>query len=82
MSALSIVLPITVEVTERGHVTVSAMVLGPDDENRTTRVVAMSPFSERATRLARDFGTGTHVVTGTEDLPADSTYTDLAGALS
>lgn len=68
-------LPVTVTVTERG-VTI---------EGRG-KVIAMSTLSARATRLAADFGPGSHVIATNTDA-ADLDYTggpwqDIMEALS
>jgi hypothetical protein len=67
-------LPVTITVAERGAVTVES----------PSRVLAMSPFSERARRLALDFGPGEHVIataTDVADLPT-GVEADLADALA
>jgi len=51
-------LPITVAVTARGAVTVES----------ATRVLAMSPFSERARRLTLDLEQGSHIFDTLDDL--------------
>jgi hypothetical protein len=66
-------LPVTVTVAERGAVVVES----------ATRVLAMSPFSERARRLTLDFGPGEHVIAtdvDIADLPT-GVADDIADAL-
>lgn len=66
-------LPITLTITERG-VTIES----------PRRVVAMNMFSDRAKRLALDFGPGEHVIASTqdvEDIPAPA-MTDITEALA
>jgi hypothetical protein len=74
MLNLTASLPITVDVTTRGGVSVET----------ATRVVAMGPFSPRAARLALEFGAGLHVIATDVDLADinDSTLADIADALA
>jgi hypothetical protein len=75
MSAtLALALPVTVFVTDRGAVTV---------EN-ATRVVGMSPFSERAGRLTLAFGPGVHILEDAVDVAALDAVTasDVADCLA
>jgi hypothetical protein len=67
-------LPLTVAVAERGAVTVES----------PSRVIAMSPYSERARRLALDFGPGTHVIATSEDVAdlPNTTFADLTDAFA
>lgn len=66
-------LPVTVTVTANG-VTVES----------STRVVAMSRFSDRARRLALDLGVGAHVIATDTDVAdlGDVTVYDIAEALA
>jgi hypothetical protein len=63
-------LPVTVSVSERGAVLVEA----------ATRVVAMSPYSERGTRLAINFGPGAHVLATDADVA--SLFADVVADLA
>jgi hypothetical protein len=73
MSDLSLALPVSVAVSDRGAVLVEG----------GTRTVAMSPYSERAQRLTLFFGPGTHVLATADDVRdlGPATVADLTDAL-
>ena len=73
-ATLTLALPITLEVS------VNASVLLTSE----TRVIAMSRFSERARRLALDFGPGTHMLRTASDVTdlTASTLADIVDALA
>jgi hypothetical protein len=73
-ATLALALPITLDVQVNASVLVTA----------ETRVVAMSRFSERARRLALDFGPGRHILATASDLDAldEATASDLADTLA
>jgi hypothetical protein len=74
MSTLTLALPVTVIVTDRGAVTV---------EN-ATHLCGMSPYSERAQRLTAAFGPGVHILEDRTDVAAldAATASDLTDALT
>jgi hypothetical protein len=66
-------LPVTVSVAANGAVSIES----------PTRVVGMSPFSERAQRLTRAFGQGDHTLRTDADVAAIADRAaDIAEALS
>lgn len=67
-------LPITVTVDVMGGVLIDA----------GARVIAMSRFSNRAQRLALDFGAGAHVIATEDDIAdlSDLAVYDIAEALA
>lgn len=70
---------ITVSVGSRGHVTVERIVNG-----KVVKVTGMSPFSERAKRLAAHYGEGDHSINdfaAAQDTSAE-VWNDLMEALS
>jgi hypothetical protein len=72
MSDFILALPITVSVYVTGGVAVEG----------GTRVVTMSRFSERAQRLAAEFGDGIHVLDAAAMRGLDApTYADITDAL-
>ena len=66
--------PLTVSVSHNGGVTIDA----------PGRIIALSPYTDRAKRLTLDFGPGTHEIRtaqDVDDLP-DGTVTELREAVA